>query len=215
VSDDWLAWHKAAYDDPASKLRERLDRIRWHLSRAIDHAPAGPLRLISLCAGEGRDVLGVLSGHPRRDDVTAVLVELDARIAEVARRGAAEAGLGQVEVRQADASEVAAFADALPADVLLLCGIFGNISDGDIERTVRATPALCADGATVIWTRNRRPPDVTPRVRAWFAEQRFDEIAFDTIESGPPFTPVSVGVHRLRRASPAEPPREPLFTFTG
>lgn len=33
------------------------------------------------------------------------------------------AGLSQVEVREADASLVAGFADALPADVLLLCGI--------------------------------------------------------------------------------------------
>jgi hypothetical protein len=43
----------------------------------------------------------------------------------------------------------------LPADVLLLCGIFGNVSDGDIRRTVQAVPALCRAGATVIWARPR------------------------------------------------------------
>jgi hypothetical protein len=32
-------------------------------------------------------------------------------------------------------------AAALPADVLLLCGIFGNVSDDDIGRTVRALPS--------------------------------------------------------------------------
>ena len=47
-------------------------------------------------------------------------------------------------MRQADAGRAASFADALPADVLLLCGIFGNVSDSDIERTVAAAPALCA-----------------------------------------------------------------------
>ena len=46
---------------------------------------------------------------------------------------------------------MADFADVLPADVLL-CGIFGNVSDRDIRRTVRAAPALCRAGATVIWT---------------------------------------------------------------
>jgi hypothetical protein len=208
---DWVAWHRAAYDDPSSALSARLHRVRWHLSQAIDQAPAGPLRLVSLCAGEGRDALGVLPGHPRCDDVSAVLVELDARNAEAARRSAARAGLRQVEVRKADASRVEAFDDALPADMLLLCGIFGNISDSDIKRTVEAAPTLCADGATVIWTRNRRPPDLTPQVRAWFAEQRFDEIAFDTIEAD---NPVSVGVNRLRSAPSAIPPNEPLFTFT-
>ena len=46
-----------------------------------------------------------------------------------------------MEVRQADASLAASFADALPADVLLLCGIFGNVNDRDIRRTVQAAPA--------------------------------------------------------------------------
>jgi hypothetical protein len=208
---DWVEWHTRAYDDPSSALSARLRRVRWHLSRAIDQAPAGPLRLVSLCAGQGRDVLSVLPGHPRRDDVSAVLVEFDARNAEVARRRAAEAGLRLVEVRRADASRAAAFADALPADVLLLCGIFGNISDSDVKRTIEAAPALCAAEATVIWTRHRRPPDLTPSVRAWFAEQGFDEIAFDAI---PADNLVSVGVNRLRSAPSVTAPEEPLFTFT-
>jgi hypothetical protein len=208
---DWVEWHTSAYDDPSSALSARLRRVRWHLSRAIDQAPAGPLRLVSLCAGQGRDVLSVLPGHPRRDDVSAVLVEFDARNAEVARRRAAEAGLRLVEVRRADASRAAAFADALPADVLLLCGIFGNISDSDVKRTIEAAPALCAAEATVIWTRHRRPPDLTPSVRAWFAEQGFDEIAFDAI---PADNLVSVGVNRLRSAPSVTAPEEPLFTFT-
>jgi Putative methyltransferase len=208
---DWVEWHTRAYDDPSSALSARLQRVQWHLSRAIDRAPAGPLRLISLCAGQGRDVLGVLPGHPRRDDLSAVLVEFDAHNAETARHRAAGAGLRRVEVRQADASRVGAFADALPADVLLLCGIFGNVSDSDIKRTIGAAPALCAAGATVIWTRHRRPPDLTPLVRAWFAEQGFDEIAFDTIGVD---SQVSVGVNRLRSPLAAAPPAGPLFTFT-
>ncbi len=206
---DWVAWHEA-YDDPSSALSARLQRVRWHLSRALDQAPSGRVRLVSLCAGQGHDVLGVLPGDPRRDDVRAVLVESDARNAGLARRRAAEEGLPQVEVRQADASRVGSFADTLPADVLLLCGIFGNVSDRDIRRTAEAAPALCAAGATVIWTRHRRPPDLTPQIRAWFAGAGFDEIAFDALETS---TQGSVGVGRLRGAPPAEPPGQPLFTF--
>ena len=101
-----------------------------------------------------------------------MLVEADARNAEPAAPCGRGAVLRQVEVRWADASRAVAFADALPADVLLLCGIFGNISDSDVKRTIETAPALCAIGATVIWTRHRRPPDLTPRIRAWFAQQR-------------------------------------------
>jgi Putative methyltransferase len=205
---DWVAWH-AAYDDPASSLSARLQRVRSHLSQAIDRVPAGPVQLVSLCAGQGRDVIGVLPDHPRRGDVRAVLVESDAVNVGLARRAAA-AALAQVEVREADASTAASYADVLPADVLLMCGIFGNVSDRDIERTVTAAADLCKVGATVIWTRHRRSPDLTPRIRAWFTGSGFDEIAFDALDTS---ALTGVGVNRLRRARAARLPVGALFTF--
>ena len=51
--------------------------MQGHLRAELDHAPAGDMRLISLCAGQGRDVIGVLAGHPRRGGVRARLVVLD------------------------------------------------------------------------------------------------------------------------------------------
>lgn len=208
---DWVAWHQA-YDDPSSSLAVRLGRVRRHLAAALDQAPPGRIQLVSLCAGQGRDVLGVLPDHPRRDDVWALLVEADAHNAEVARERATQAGLGQVEVRQADASQTASFADALPADVLLLCGIFGNVTDSDIKHTIDAADGLCADGATVIWTRHRQHPDVTPRMRAWFAANGFEEVAFDALDTD--FL-TGIGVHRLRTRGPeaAGLADRPLFTF--
>lgn len=219
---DWVAWHEA-YDDPSSHLSARLRTVQAHLSDAIDQAPPGPVRLVSLCAGQGRDVLGVLPGHRRRNEVSGVLVEADPDNVGLAQARAAESGLSGVEVRQADASRVTSFADALPADVLLLCGIFGNISDQDIERTIGAAPVLCSPGATVIWTRNRRPPDHTPRIRALFQAAGFEEVAFNQV---PTSTMTGVGVNRLRgRDRPGEPgqpggpggplPAGPLFTFRG
>jgi hypothetical protein len=206
---DWLAWH-AAYDDPSSALSARLRCVRSHLSDAVDRAPAGRVMLVSLCAGQGHDVIGVLPGHPRRADVRAVLVESDARNAGLARRAAARQGLPGVQVRQADAGLVAGFADVLPADVLLLCGIFGNVSDEDIRRTIQAAPALCRTGATVIWTRHRRRPDLTPQIRAWFAAAGYREIAFDALETS---ALTSVGVHRLDRGPAAGLPDGRMFTF--
>jgi hypothetical protein len=207
---DWVAWH-AAYDDPSSPLTARLRCVRSHLCDAIDQAPAGRVSLVSLCAGQGHDVIGVLQHHPRSADVRAVLVESDARNVALARRAAVRHGLSRVEVRQADAGLMAEFADVLPADVLLLCGIFGNVSDRDIKRTVQAAAALCRLGATVIWTRHRRPPDLTPQIRAWFAESGFTEIAFEALETS---LLTSVGVHQLSRAPAASAPGYRLFTFT-
>ena len=65
-----------------------------------------------------------------------------------------------------DAGATAACAGAAPADLLLLCGIFGNVSDGDIAWTIAAVPSMLTAGGTVIWTRHTGEPDLTPRVRA-------------------------------------------------
>jgi hypothetical protein len=127
-----------------------------------------------------------------------------------ARHRAAEAELAGVEVREADAGRLASFADALPADVLLLCGIFGNVSISDIQRTVAAAPAMCAPGAIVVWTRHRRSPDLTPQIREWFLASGFDEVAFDAPDTD---SLTGVGVNRLATAPAASPPGEPLFTF--
>ena len=215
MARDWGRWHEQ-YEDPESPLRVRLALVQRHLADALASAPPGPVRLVSLCAGQARDVVGVLPGHPRRDDVTAVLVEFDTDIADEARRRAAAAGLDRVQVRQADAGTMASYADALPADVLLLCGIFGNISDEDIHRTATAAAYMCRPGGTVIWTRHRRDPDLTPQLRRWFSETGFEEIAFD---SPPTATRAGVGANRLRNAPPASAQggsaggAGPLFTF--
>jgi hypothetical protein len=208
---DWVDWHRD-YDDPSSSISARLERVRLHLADAISQAPPGPVQILSLCAGQGHDVLAVLPGHPRKVDVRALLVEFDSHNAAVARDSAAQAGLTRVEVREADAGEMTSFADALPADVLMLCGIFGNVCAADIDRTVRAAPALCAAGATVIWTRHRRAPDLTPQLRAWFAAAGFEEVAFDALDTE---KLTAVGVHRLRNRQPAALPAVvgPMFTF--
>jgi hypothetical protein len=86
----WVDWH-AAYADPTSSLSRRLAVVQHRLSNALDDAADGPIQLISACAGRGRDVIDVVAVHPRRDDVTARLVELDRYLAADARARAAAA----------------------------------------------------------------------------------------------------------------------------
>ena len=205
---DWQAWHED-YGDPASPLARRLKLVQGHIARWLDERDDDAVRVLSACAGQGHDLLGVLSGRPDRHRVRAHLLEFDTTNVAVARARAVELGLVGVEVRQADAGRLGSYAGAVPADLVLFAGIFGNISDPDIERSVRALPQLCALGATVIWTRTRRAPDRTPAIRAWFADAGFDEVAFDA----PDATLASVGVHRLR-AHPEPLADGRIFTFT-
>jgi hypothetical protein len=174
----WVRWHRA-YEDSDSALSMRLRLVQDGVREVLDHHPPGPIRIVSICAGQGRDVIDVVADHPRRADVQARLVELDPGLVAFARARAAAAGVGDVvEVVEGDASLAGSYAGALPADLVVICGVFGNISDDDIRAVARRMPSLCAPGGTVVWTRHRRPPDLTPSVRGWFAEAEFVEKSF-------------------------------------
>jgi DinB superfamily len=206
MTHDWHEWHHA-YDHPDSPLARRLAVVQQCIDAALDAAPPGPIRIVSMCAGEGRDVLGVLGDHPRRADARGRLVELDPGLAATARTNA-PAG---IEVLCADAGVTQSYSGAVPADLVLACGVFGNITEADMMRTIDLLATLCAPRATVIWTRHRRPPDVTPSVRQRFAKAGFEELAFH----GPDGTMFGVGTHRL--ASGPLPFRDDvrLFDFVG
>lgn len=206
---DWRAWH-TQYDQPDSRLSRRLGTVQRRIAIALDEAPPGPVRVVSLCAGEGRDLLPVLAAHPRRDDVTARLIELDAELAAAAKRSADAAGLSRVEVVTGDASLTDRYVDAVPADLVLICGVFGNITDADIERVIGYCAQLCAAGATVIWTRHRDEPDLIPRVCQWFAERDF---ALEWVSH--PSVGYGVGVHLfIGEPRPIEPGQR-MFSFVG
>ena len=187
----WVDWHRD-YDVPGSPLAQRLAAVQAQIAAMLDQAPPGPLRAVSLCAGQGRDLIGVLAGHPRGADVTARLVELDPDNAATARELAAAAGLPQVEVVLADAAEPAAYAGLVPADLVLACGVFGNITDEDVRRTIQCLPQLCAAGGTVIWTRGRWAPDLIPQICDWFAELDFEPLWVSDLA-----LPFGAGAHRF------------------
>jgi hypothetical protein len=188
---DWVKWHDA-YADPESGMADRLAAVREQINRRLDAMAPGPVRVVSACAGDGRDLFGVLAGREDAERVTGLVVEYDAGLVARARE-AAEALPARIEVRQADAAQSDVYADAVPADLVLLCGIFGNVSDADVRKTVEAASQLCAPGAEVIWTRHRDEPDLTPAIRGWFADAGFEEVAF----VAPAADLWSVGVHRL------------------
>ncbi|GAA0963335.1 hypothetical protein GCM10009554_82510 [Kribbella koreensis] len=205
---DWLDWHQD-YDDPSSDLSGRLRSVQRAIRNHLDAHPDGPIRVISACAGQGRDLIEVLATHPARDRVSARLVELDPRLADTARTAAAAHGLTGIEVVEADAGSTASYAGAVPADLVLFCGVFGNITPADTETTVRALPAFCTPNATVIWTRGRHTPDIRQDIRTWFTDSDFEELTFDA----PDNVAWSVGTNRYLATTEPPTPPERLFTF--
>ena len=60
----WQHWHEQ-YAEADSALNRRLSIVRAHIVHWLEHRPPGEgRRILSLCAGDGRDVLGVLGQRP-------------------------------------------------------------------------------------------------------------------------------------------------------
>jgi hypothetical protein len=205
MARDWQQWHRA-YDAPDSPLSQRLAAVQGYIRSVLDTAPPGPIRVVSMCAGEGRDLLGVLADHPRAGDVHGRLVELDPDLAAIAFEHAPPT----VEVVVGDAGITDVYEGAVPADLVLACGVFGNVSDADVFNTVQMLPMLCAPGATVIWTRHRRPPDLTPALL-----EEFEQAGFEALGTAGGATMFGVGMHRFTGLPSDFRPHLRLFTFVG
>lgn len=215
VSTDWRQWHER-YDDPASSLVRRLAAVRDEVGGLLMRREGAPTRVTSICAGDGRDLLPVLASTD--GDVDAVLIEIDPDLADRARATASALGLTRVEVRARDAGLASTLAELPPAHVFLACGVFGNITDSDLEATIGALPALVAPDGAVVWTRGAHlgdgelsayGGDPADLVRELFARHGFTEESFVR----PADAGFRVGVHRRPVGLSQVALPERLFSF--
>jgi hypothetical protein len=172
---DYVAWHDH-YDDPGSSLSLRLLVVQDQIARVLDESPPGRVRFVSACAGQGRDVLTVAHRHRRGTDLQGRLVEAEPENVATARATVARHGLDGIEVVEGDAGTSDAYAGAVPADLVLLCGVFGNIPDEEVAAIIHLLPMLCAPGAWVVWTRGPREDPIVETIQSWFADAGFPPV---------------------------------------
>jgi hypothetical protein len=205
---DWVSWHDD-YDRAGTPLARRLAMVKHHIDTWIDQTAPRPVRVVSACAGDGRDLLQVLEARNDAARVTGRLVEQDEENVTRAEREIERLGLVGIAVSRTDAGVSDAYRGAEPADLVLLCGVLGNISDADGERVVSNLPQLCSRDALVVWTRHRRQLDLTTSIRTWLGEAGFDEVAFEAPED----VVWSVGAHVFRGEPEPLLPGQTWFRF--
>ncbi|GAB2828268.1 hypothetical protein GCM10022221_28310 [Actinocorallia aurea] len=222
----WYRWH-APCDEIRSARTDRLAAVQELLAAALDAAPPGPLKAVSVCSGQARDLLPVLISHPRGQDVSARLIELEPLNASFLYGAVGSTALDRIEVVVADAGLTDAYAGAVPADLVLISGPFAHIGRPDTARTIGMLPRLCAPGATVVWsTYGPALADLAPLLESFTAagftevsraspppEHRTDPTPFATGDpdlDGDLFdhAPFAAGAHRLT-AAPSPSPPEP------
>lgn len=209
---NWIAWHLdyACNDERAA----RLEIVRKFIDHGVGATAPGGVVLVSVCAGDSRDVLGVLPNHRRRDDVHAWLLEREETLTREAARRVVELDLDKTVCACAvDATCFAAYAGIPPANVCVLSGVFGNLLPEESFRLIRNLKHVCAPGASVIWTRNLVGHDGArhaEQLRACFEENRFaEEVYLKTPREG-----YGVGLTRFEGETVA-PDREGRFFVFG
>ncbi len=147
----WYTWH-APYDEIHSVQTDRLGTVQELIGEVLDAAPPRPLKAVSICSGQARDLLPMLIDHPRGHDLAVRMIELEPLNASFLYGAIGGTDLQNVEVAVADAGLTDAYLGAVPADLLLVSGPFAHIGRDDALRTVRMLPRLCAPGAAVVWS---------------------------------------------------------------
>jgi SAM-dependent methyltransferase len=150
-SRGWNSWPDRAY--ARKRYQHRLATVKQQLQDCLDAAPAGPIKILSICAGDGRDVVGAVDQHPRRNDVAAWLVELSADSVALGKRHAVAAGLEEsLHFINGDATDLSTYKNVPACDVILLCGVWGHVPQTDTAALVQGLAAFCKPGATVLWS---------------------------------------------------------------
>ena len=210
---DWVRWHENYEASPA--LRARILVVREHLSRCFDSHPPGVIRVLSICAGDARDLIGLLATHPRKMDVKAYLVEDNAELVENGRKVIVEAGFEeQLQFVVADATISSTYLGLVPVDVVLMAGVFGNLRSEEVARLIRNLSSLCKCGGYVVWTRHRRLHNGLNQIaliRRLFSESDFEEILIEDT----PDDSFTIGSHRYKGAGQVLRGGIKLFEFTG
>jgi hypothetical protein len=218
---DWHKWHNAYDQNPA--LKKRLALVRKHLSRCLDRSAPGEVRIIGVCAGDGRDVLQTLADHKRFADARVRLVELDPNLVADGEDACQALGLSNsVQFVNGDATDSGSYRAVAPANIVLMCGMLGLVDLPELPNVVRAMQALCAHKGHVVWTRRLDWRDGVRQTKllqelmakAGFRRAALNVTSFGVLFSKTPGPSFTVGTHRYEDEPVALPESGRLFAIS-
>ena len=210
---NWSDWYKDYENFPS--LHARLQLVQAQIVATLNECPPGEIKIASICAGDGRDLIWALQNHPRRNDVSALLLDDDLESINRGREMAEQAGLGkQLRLVHDDATLAKNYVGAVPADLVLLSGFLGHLRHEDVPRLIKSLPMLCKKNGWAIWNRHlliHQGREQVPAIREFFRQEKFEEVFYE---------PTGVGgfaVGRVRFTGEVEPldTTRVFFEFVG
>jgi Putative methyltransferase len=207
---DWYEWHNKYMRSPI--LMDRLKTVCEQIEEFLLKAPPGDIRVLSICAGDGRDLLGALFDHPRAEDVVARLIELEERLVDCGQAAVEMSGFSEkIHFLHGDATLSSAYQDFAPAQLILLCGVFAHLTDPETLKLIGHLPALCSPQGGVIWTRRVKTEESQQHADA--IQLAFEQHHFQRVHSEITPHETRVATYRYLGDPKPLPLDETLFEF--
>jgi SAM-dependent methyltransferase len=210
---DWTHWYK--HYDATPRIQARLRVVQRQIIEFVNECPAGPITIVSVCSGDGRDLVGALADHPRRNGVAAWLLDAHADTFDRGKEAARAAGLErQLHFVLADATRADSYRDIVPADLVLISGVLGHLRPDGVASLLSALPMLCKPGGGVILNRGLLLNDgarQVPAIRQILRSTGFEEMDYEVTSAD------GFACLRARLAGPSRPldTDRVLFEFVG
>jgi hypothetical protein len=185
--DNWSTWHDE-YENEDSELNARKRAVQAQVAAIATQCPPGPVTVVSICGGQGREVIGALADHPRRADVRGRIVELDEKNSAFARAWAKKAGLDKLEVVTGDASLSTAYAGLPPVDVVVVSGVVGHLCHPERVQLITFLHQIVRTGGYAVNTFYRGREGELQQLRDAFSAHQFEEESFETLAGKFQFT---------------------------
>lgn len=210
---DWAEWHK--YYGISPSLHARLRIVREQIVATITELPAGPIGVVSICGGDGRDLVGALVDQRRRDDVTAWILDTHEESLARGRAAAKDAGLERaLRFVRADATLATSYTGIVPADLVVISRVLGHLRHADVPRLIASLGMLCKPAGCLLWNRHlviHEGRTQVALIRELLAHAGFEELHFEITDRA------GFAVGRARFTGQAAPldAQRVLFEFVG
>ena len=176
-SDKWTEWHEEAYNDINSLPYQRTEIVKDLINKYLSEIDKD-IVVISIGAGQSRDILPVLIGRKDNDRITTYLIDTDIECLNYAKNYAKDNNIINVHIVDMDGSLVKNYKDIPKADLIIFCGMMTQKNTDEVKKLANNIKLICNKDAQIIWSRHGYDKDYSTPFRNVFNENFYKELDF-------------------------------------
>jgi len=176
-SDKWTEWHEEAYNDINSLPYQRTEIVKDLINKYLSEIDKN-IVVISIGAGQSRDILPVLIGRKDNDRITTYLIDTDIECLNYAKNYAKDNNIINVHIVDMDGSLVKNYKDIPKADLIIFCGMMTQKNTDEVKNLANNIKLICNEDAQIIWSRHGYDGDYSTPFRNVFNENSYKELDF-------------------------------------